>query len=342
MDRWNRVQELFHRLAPLSPRGRAQTLARLEQRDAILASEVASLLAAHDGRGAVDQLLAVLVPDLPWTNSDENLSGARIGHYSVLERIGRGGMGDVYRARGPDREDAVAIKVLPAWTRSGSHAEERFLAEARAASLLDHPSLCSVIETGSTESGRLYLVMPYYEGETLSARLARGAMPVADAIAVALQVAQGLVAAHGGGIIHRDIKPANLMLTRQGQLKILDFGVAKLAGVHLTRTGQKPGTLHYMSPEQMTGGTVDARSDLWSLGAVLFEMLTGQRPFGGDNPVAVARAVAASSAPPASSLRAEVPAELDAIVDRLLQRNPDNRHDDAAAVTRELGALQAP
>ncbi|HET8632659.1 MAG TPA: serine/threonine-protein kinase [Gemmatimonadales bacterium] len=338
-DRLRRVQELFFRLAPLPRTLRREALARLARRDADMADELASLLAAHDVEGPVDRLLAVLAPDGGRLDSASDLTGMQLGAFTVLEPIGRGGMGVVYRGRDTAGGNDVAIKLLAAPSFKGSRAEARLLAEARAVAAVDHPAVCGLVEIGELPDGRTFLVLPYYEGETLKARLARGALPAAEAARIAADVARGLAAAHRRGIIHRDIKPANLMLGRDGQVRILDFGVAKLADLQLTRTGEKPGTIHYMSPEQALGAPVDARTDLWALGVVLFEMLAGRRPFEGNDLAAVALAVSHQPVPDLAGLVPGISPRLAAIVERLLQREPAARFGSADEVAGEMEAV---
>ena len=207
--------------------------------------------------------------------------GSRVLHYQIMERLGEGGMGVVYRAWDERLERTVALKFLPSHLSSNHDAKERLRVEAQAAAALDHLNICTIHEIGEADDGQFFITMPYYEGETLKARLTRGPLLSDEAIGLALQVAQGLAKAHERGVVHRDIKPANLMLTNDGVLKILDFGVAKLPGPRMVQHGDRPGTVEYMSPEQVVGEPLDGRTDVWSLGVVLHEMLTGKRPFDG-------------------------------------------------------------
>jgi Tol biopolymer transport system component len=249
--------------------------------------------------------------------SSAGLTGTSIGHYEIGELIAQGGMGDVYRARDARLGREVALKFLSAWLSQDPSARDRFHIEARIVSSLDHPNICTLLESGETDEGRLFLCMPCYLGESLKSRLVRGPLPPEESVEIALQAARGLAAAHQRGIVHRDIKPANLMLTDGGLVKILDFGVAKLADVSLTQPAQHPGTAAYMSPEQVAGNPVDGRSDLWALGVVLHEMLTGRRPFS-DSPVS------------------EVPGPLGDIIARLLSFRAEDRYPDASALARDL------
>src|SRR4028119_418401 len=208
--------------------------------------------------------------------------GPEAPRYRILGLVGTGGMGVVYRAEDNLLGRMVALKFLHPTLTPNPRAKMRFLDEARAASALDHPNICTIHEVGETAESQLYLTMAFYEGETLKQRLERGPLPVAEALQIALQVARGLAKAHRHGIVHRDIKPANLMLTSDGIVKILDFGIARLPDQALS--GPLLGTPGYMAPEQARVGVVDARSDIWSLGVVLHEMLTGWRPGRGGNP----------------------------------------------------------
>jgi serine/threonine protein kinase/Tol biopolymer transport system component len=258
-------------------------------------------------------------------------------HYVVVEALGNGGMGVLYKAEDTRLHRTVALKVLPLRFTNDPVAKERFLREARTASALDHQNICAIFDVGESEDGRLFLAMPCYQGETLRARLARGPLPLEEALDVAKQVARGLAKAHRLGIVHRDIKPENLMLTTDGVVKILDFGIAKLAGASdLTGTEHRIGTPSYMAPEQSRKGTVDSRADLWALGVVLYEMITGRRPFRGANPVAVLQAIQYGVPEPISELRSGVPARLEKVVARLLMKNPKTRYPDAESVLAEL------
>jgi Tol biopolymer transport system component len=269
------------------------------------------------------------------------VAGARrLSHYRIGELLGGGGMGVVYKAEDIQLGRTVALKFLPLELASDPAAKARFLQEARAASALDHPNVCTVYEVGETEEHQLYLAMPCYDGETLKTKISRGPLPVAEALECALQVARGLAKAHRHGIVHRDVKPANLMVTADGLVKILDFGVAKLAGeAGLTRTGSAVGTPAYMAPEQIRGETVDARADLWSLGVVLYEMAAGRRPFPSDNDAAARHAILSNEPEPLARLRPDAPAGLERIVRGLLARDPAQRYPTADALSADLRLL---
>jgi len=263
-----------------------------------------------------------------------------VGPYRVLERIGGGGMGIVHRAEDLRLGRIVALKFLPPDLTRDTVAKARFQQEARAASALDHPNICTIFEVGETADGQLYIVMPCYDGETLRERMERGPLPVPEAMDIAAQIARGLAKAHRQKIVHRDIKPANLMVTTDGVVKILDFGIAKLAGAaELTRTGSTVGTPAYMAPEQMRGTEVDTRSDLWSLGVVLYEMLAGRRPFPGEHAAMVREAILNDQPEPIARRCPEAPPALARLTTGLLAKNPAERPQTADQVAAELRAL---
>jgi serine/threonine protein kinase len=269
--------------------------------------------------------------------------GRIIAHYRILSPLGGGGMGVVYKAQDLSLERVVALKFLPPELTRDPEAKTRFLQEARAASALDHPNICTIHEVRETDEGQLYLAMACYDGETLKQRLQRGRLPIDEAVETAQQVARGLVKAHRHGIVHRDIKPANLMITADEIVKILDFGIAKLAGAAgLTRVGSSLGTPGYMSPEQARGEEVDPRTDVWSLGAVLYEMVTGRRPFRGEHEQTVLYSLFNEEPEPVQQLRPDAPPELVRIVGRMLAKDPDQRYLTAAAALADLRALYGP
>lgn len=268
-----------------------------------------------------------------------------ISSYRILECLGGGAMGVVYKAEDTRLGRTVALKFLPAELTRDLEAKERFLQEARLASSLDHPNLCTIYEAGETESGQLYLSMAFYDGENLKKRIERGPLPVADAVEIAAQIANGLARAHGSGIIHRDVKPANVMLTSRGEVKLVDFGLAKLTGelgVTFTQAGALMGTPAYMSPEQAQGKPVDIRTDVWSLGVVLYESLTGVRPFSGEAWQAVIQAVIHQTPESVRRLRPEVPPALDRIVQRCLAKKPADRYPTIEALAADLNSLRGP
>jgi formylglycine-generating enzyme required for sulfatase activity/tRNA A-37 threonylcarbamoyl transferase component Bud32/cephalosporin-C deacetylase-like acetyl esterase len=272
--------------------------------------------------------------------------GKTVSHYRIVEKLGVGGMGVVYKAQDLKLDRPVALKFLPhhmgQWEEETERlAHERFVQEAKAASALDHPNIANIHEIDETEDGQTFIVMSYYEGETLKKKMAPGPLPVKEAVELILQIAEGLAKAHEHGIIHRDIKPANIMITTDGVAKVIDFGLAKLGdATRITKRGAAVGTVAYMSPEQAKGEDIDQRTDIWSLGAVLYEMLTGAIPFRGPSEAAVIQSILNESPKPTRELRKDAPEELGQIVARSLQKNRKARYASIQEVIRELTDLQ--
>jgi len=262
--------------------------------------------------------------------------GSTVAQYDILEQLGSGGMGIVYKATDTKLGRTVALKFLPASVSFDKVAKERFIHEARAASSLDDPHICTIHDIAETEDGRLFIVMAYYEGQTLKYLIDDEPPSVSEACGIIRQVAKGLTAAHDAGIVHRDIKPANIMLTDKGLVKVLDFGVAKLSGgADLTQAGSTIGTAGYMSPEQVRGEAVDARSDIWSLGVILYELLSRTRPFTGGYEAAVSYSILNEAPTPLSG---DVPGGLNDVVERCLAKEPSDRY----ASTKELAQALMP
>jgi non-specific serine/threonine protein kinase len=267
--------------------------------------------------------------------------GETVSHYRILAELGAGGMGVVYRAEDINLKRPVALKFLPPESTRNPEAKARFIHEAQAASALDHANICTIYEIDETDDGRLFIAMACYEGETLKERIGKGPVPLDEAVDITRQIAQGLAEAHERGIVHRDIKPANVFLTKSGQVKIVDFGLAKLAGqTKLTKTGSTMGTVAYMSPEQAEGQEVDQRADLWSLGALLYEMTTGQLPFQGDHEQAVIYSIL--NKPPAdpSTLEPGIPADVEYVTTRALAKPRDERYQSAKDMLADLRRAQ--
>lgn len=272
--------------------------------------------------------------------------GSKLGPYEILAALGAGGMGEVYRARDPRLAREVAIKVLPPGGAADSERMRRFEQEARATAALSHPNILAVFDIGSQDSSP-YIVSELLEGEPLRARLIGGALPVRKAVDYAIQIARGLAAAHDQGIFHRDLKPENLFITRDGHVKILDFGLAKLTmpepGLSpeatldsVTGRGVLLGTLGYMSPEQCRGAAVDARSDLFSFGAVLYEMLSGSRAFRGETTADTISSILKEEPPDLSDTGLGVPPLLARIVHHCLEKDPADRFQSARDVVFAL------
>ena len=252
--------------------------------------------------------------------------GTIVSHYRILEKLGYGGMGAVYKAEDIKLRRLVALKFLPLGLTRDAEAKERFIHEARAASALDHPNICTIHEIDETEDRQMFIVMACYEGETVKKKIERGPLKLKEAIDIAMHVAQGLAKTHGQGIVHRDIKPANIFVTEDGQVKIVDFGLAKLAGqTEFEKADTISGTAAYMSPEQIRGEGVDHRTDIWSLGVVLYEMAAGQRLFNGEYEQAIMYSILNEEPESLTSLRSELPAKLDRIVTRALAKSPGER-----------------
>src|ERR1022692_2040428 len=277
-------------------------------------------------------------------------AGTKLGPYEVLSAIGAGGMGEVYKARDTRLDRIVAIKVLPTHLADRSELRERFEREAKTIASLNHPHICVLHDIGQ-QDGIDYLVMEYLEGETLAQRLQKSPLPLEQVLQYAIEIADALDKAHRKGITHRDLKPGNIMLTKSGT-KLLDFGLAKLkqevapanvqlsqlptANDPLTAQGTIVGTLQYMAPEQLEGKEVDARTDIFAFGAVVYEMATGKRAFEGKSQASLISAIMSSDPPPMSSLQPMTPPAFDRVVKACLAKEPDERWQTAGDLGREL------
>lgn len=329
--RWRIVRDLFEQVIELPEHERAARLETMCGSDTTLANEVRSLLAAHDAQtsGAFDRLGRSIAPLADVLEEDVP---ERVGPYVIIEEAGRGGMGVVYRAHDPRLQRDVALKFLPRSLLGDAASQQRFVDEARAASSLDHANICTIHDIGSVADGRLYIAMAWYGGGTLADRLRTGPIAPGAAIRIAAQVADALERAHRAGIVHRDIKPANIAFGEDGQARVLDFGIASLEA---DAAAPMAGTPRYMAPEQMRGDAVDRRTDIWSLGAVLYEMLTGTPPFP-QTGAELKRAILAADAPP---LERPHPPVLRAFVARALAGDPAMRHATAGEMATALRAL---
>jgi serine/threonine protein kinase len=267
--------------------------------------------------------------------------GKSISHYKIIEKLGGGGMGIVYKAQDLKLDRFVALKFLPQHLTSSDDEKQRFIHEAKAASTLEHNNICNIHEIDETEDGQLFISMAYYEGETLAKTIKEKPLPVEEAIDIAIQIAQGLAKAHEKEIVHRDIKPANIMLTKEGVVKVLDFGLAKLSTqTKLTKESTTLGTVSYMSPEQAKGDAVDYRTDIWSLGVIIYEMLTGQLPFQGEYESAVIYSIMNDTQEPVTGLRTGVPMELERIINKCLNKNPSDRYQHVDDLIVDLKGLR--
>jgi serine/threonine protein kinase/Tfp pilus assembly protein PilF len=268
--------------------------------------------------------------------------GQTISHYRILEKLGEGGMGVVYKAEDTNLDRFVAIKTLPRRIAANSEERERFKREAKAAAALNHPNIATIYGIEELDDETV-IVMEYIEGKELSEHTGSGALPVDQAIDLALPIAEGLGAAHRKGIVHRDVKSSNIMMSANGQPKIMDFGLAKVRGAaQVTKEGTTIGTAAYMSPEQARGEEVDHRSDIWSFGVLLYEMLAGGRPFRSDYDQAVVYAILNEDPPALTGIRPELPEKLEAIVRKCLAKDPEQRYQSMDAAIGELKALRAP
>lgn len=266
--------------------------------------------------------------------------GRTISHYTILEKLGEGGMGVVYKARDLTLNRIVALKFLPPHLTAGEEEGSRLLQEARAASILNHPGICTIHAIGEDE-GSIFIDLEFVDGQTLGSLMRHGPLPVDTAIPYAIQICEAFHEAHANGIVHRDIKAENVMVTTRGRIKVMDFGLAKLKGsAKITRPLSTVGTLAYMAPEQIQGGEADARSDIFSFGVLLYEMLAGRLPFHGDHEAAIVYSVAHENPEPLSSVRPGIPAELERIVSRALEKDPAARYQSSAELIADLGLLE--
>jgi eukaryotic-like serine/threonine-protein kinase len=364
-ERWAQVEELFHRAAECDPPRRAVLLDQACANDSELRQHLEALLSSdHIARGNMQAVVRSEFDAMAFS-----LTGETVSHYRILGGLGGGGMGLVYRAEDIKLGRRVAIKFLPEDSAKDPAALRRFEREARAASALEHPSICPIYEFGE-HNGQPFMVMPLLEGQTIEAFVREQGLPtqrqqIQRLLDTAIQVVKGLESAHDHGIIHRDIKPSNIFMTTDGQAKILDFGVAKLArgeheerngsdalglaetagtvnldGLSLSRTGAVVGTAAYMSPEQVRGEKVDARTDIFSFGLVLYEMATGKRAFSGNTWPILQEAVLRGNPKPARELNPTIPSKLEGIINKAIEKNRDARFQTAAEVRGKLEILQ--
>jgi serine/threonine protein kinase/cytochrome c-type biogenesis protein CcmH/NrfG len=340
-EAWEKVERIYHAALQCPADERAAFLDQACAGDEGLRREVESLLAYDEpAQHFITKPLDVFAADLLAGSANSSLIGSRVSHYQILSLVGRGGMGEVFLAADTELGRKVALKLLPAhWTSDGERVR-RFKQEARAASALNHPNILTVHEIGEFK-GRHFIVSEFVEGETLRQRIKSGPIPSQAALEIATQVASALVAAHQAGIVHRDIKPENVMVRPDGLVKVLDFGLAKLAeprqiDYSITEPGQVVGTPSYMSPEQARGAGVDARSDIFSLGLVLFEMIAGRPPFAGATATDLIISIVQAEPEPLRSHAPDAPPELEQIVARALRKKPQERYETAADLLSDL------
>jgi len=353
-ERWKQVNDLFQSAVERAPEERAAFLDQACHDDEGLRREVGSLLTSYERSENFIELPAFEVaPELVTNDKAGALVGKLIGHYRIESLIGVGGMGEVYLARDERLGRKAALKLLPENLTTDETQLSRFKNEARSASALNHPNILTVYEIGA-EGNRQFIATEFIEGVTLRASLAYGRMNLHAALEIAVQVASALAAAHEAGVVHRDIKPENIMLRPDGYVKVLDFGIAKLTEQRLasddhaigttgglqTRPGLVLGTAHYMSPEQARGQKVDARSDIWSLGVVLYEMVGGSRPFHGETPSDCIASILTTEPPPLSGVLTDVPLKLESILQKALRKNSHERYQTIKEMLADLRILK--
>src|SRR6478672_5335105 len=354
-ERWKQVNDLFQSAVERAPEERAAFLDQACHDDEGLRREVETLLTSYERSENFIELPAFEVaPELVTNDGADALVGKVIGHYQIESLLGVGGMGEVYLARDERLGRKVALKLLPERLTADETQLSRFKTEARSASALNHQNILTVYEIGA-EGNRQFIATEFIEGTTLRASLACGSMNLHAAVEIAVQVASALTAAHETGVVHRDIKPENIMLRPDGYAKVLDFGIAKLTeqrpasgsdtgettAVLQTRLGLVLGTGHYMSPEQTRGQKVDARSDIWSLGVVLYEMVAGSPPFTGETPSDCIASILTKELSPLSGVLPDVPLKLEFILRRALRKKSDERYQTIKEMLADLRILKA-
>src|SRR6266576_1171626 len=348
------IEEIFHAALDCEPDQLNAFLDETCAGDEVLRSKVEALLASHQRAGGFIETSAVAITTKIIENGQADLLvGRTIGHYKINKRIGSGGMSEVYLATDITAGRQAALKLLPTRFTGDAERLKRFEQEAHAVVALNHPNILTVYETGEDHSVH-YIASELIEGETLRERLTRGRIELSETVDVAIQVASALAAAHQAGTVHRDIKPENIMLRPDGYVKVLDFGIAKLAEQELptsmpkdealflveTNLGSVLGTVRYMSPEQARGGRVDKSTDIWSLGVVLYEMVTGHAPFSGDTPKEVMASILEKEPPLLKRCVAHAPAELQQIVSKTLRKDPAQRYHSAHELLHALKELR--
>jgi eukaryotic-like serine/threonine-protein kinase len=350
-DRWQQIEKLYHSALELDRSRRKAFLDQACSGDGEPRREVESLLACQPSAEQFIEAPALEVTAKGMArNRPQSFIGQQICSYQILSLLGTGGMGEVYHARDTRLKRTVAIKVLPSNQMSDPERKKRFIQEARSASVLNHPNIITIYDIGS-ENGIDFMVMEYVQGKTLDLRIPRKGMRLNEALKLAIQIADALAKAHSAGIVHRDLKPSNLMVLDDGLVKVLDFGLAKLTEVgsgtgetltleSLTEEGMIAGTISYMSPEQAEGKKVDARSDIFSFGSVLYEMLSGQKAFAGHTKMSTLAAVVKQEPKALSELVPDIPPELGRIINRCLRKDPGRRFHHMEDLKVELEELK--
>src|SRR6476646_4211812 len=353
-ERWEQINDLFQSAVEHAPEDRVAFLEEACRGDEALCREVKSLIACYEpAQGFIESSAFEVAPELLADARPGAMVGESIGHYRVESLIGVGGMGEVYLARDERLGREVALKFLPEQLTADKMQLSRFKSEARVASALNHPNILTVHEIG-VEGNRHFIATEFIKGVTLRASLAHRRMNVHDALEIAVQVASALSAAHEAGVVHRDIKPENIMLRPDGYVKVLDFGIAKLTeqrpafddhtteatATLQTRPGLVLGTARYMSPEQARGQKVDARTDIWSLGVVLYEMVGGSPPFRGETPSDCIASILKSEPPPLSGVLSDIPLKLESILQKALRKNSEERYQTIKEMLTDLRNLK--
>jgi serine/threonine protein kinase len=354
-ERHRQIKDIFDSVMKCEPAARAAFLAEACAGDEALRAEIESLIACDEAAGSfIDAPVYEQAAEMIAGGKARSIVGQRLGRYQLRDLLGTGGMGEVYRARDTRLEREVAVKILPSHLAEDPMALARFEREAKAVAALSHPNILSIFDIGNAQ-GINYAVMELLEGETLRARLARSALTVREALEIGLSVAAGLQAAHAKGITHRDLKPENIFLTSKGAVKILDFGIARVKHAALpgagtadstvagiTRPGTLIGTMGYMSPEQVRGQPVDHRSDIFSFGAVLYEMLSGRRAFKRDSPVETLNAILKEDPQELSLNSSQTGPALERVVRHCLEKNPEQRFQSAHDLAFDLETFSRP
>src|SRR6476646_1218375 len=353
-ERWEQINDLFQSAVEHAPEDRVAFLEEACRGDEALCREVKSLIACYEpAQGFIESSAFEVAPELLADARPGAMVGESIGHYRVESLLGVGGMGEVYLARDERLGREVALKFLPEQLTADKIQLSRFKSEARVASALNHPNILTVYEIG-VEGNRHFIATEFIEGITLRSSIARGRIDPRAALEIAVQVASALSAAHEAGVVHRDIKPENIMLRPDGYVKVLDFGIAKLteqqpasdqhdparAMLLQTRPGLVMGTARYVSPEQTRGQSTDARSDIWNLGVVLYEMIGGIPPFQGETPSDCIASILTTEPPPLSSVAPGVSTELQSIVQKALRKNRNERYQTIAEMLADLRVLK--
>src|SRR5215470_1562607 len=352
-ERWQQVKAIFNSAIKYDPRERNSFLSEACADDSVLRSEVESLIASHEKSGSFIDAPAYQAPDALFEDEKSELKPRqKLGSFEVISFISRGGMGEVYLAQDQRLNRKVALKLLPAAFTRDSDRLRRFEQEARAASALNHPNIITIYEISQAGSTHV-IATEFVEGETLRERLSHTRLTLSESLNIAIQVADALAAAHKAGIIHRDIKPENIMLRPDGYVKILDFGLAKLneqvpatvaaeAPTIQVRTGAGVvmGTAGYMSPEQARGLAVDNRSDIFSLGAMMYEMISCRKPFAGDTASDTLASILKTEPAPLSQIIPGLPSELNRIVAKSIRKDREERYQVVKDLLLDLKALR--